>query len=1326
MIQDLFQVYMNRLMDLSAKNRSIHLPRVISSQMIDLKDLEFLEHQNAFNYIQELLGRKKKIPLLKIADARDKNTNEVSNRIKGISQYARLTEEESGEKSLFVAWPFVEGKLPNDQIIRCPLLFFPVRLVQEGNYWYLQKKSGDQPFINKSFLLAYAHAHQISFKKEWWENAIENFSKEPRAFLTELYHYLKKELTLNFNQDLFEGKLDDFGERSSNESEKHSKTGVLKLKPNAVLGQFSQKSSFLIRDYEELKEKYTSENLEELFMDWFVQDEEQVLSLKEGNLFNTFPMDASQEEVLKTVREGGSCVVQGPPGTGKSQLICNLVIDFISRGKKVLVVSQKRAALEVVNSRLAQQGFSAFLALVHDFRADRNRLFKKIGDQIQSLERYQELNRSLDAIQLERNFSQTVRTIETHAEFLEDYRHALFNTEECGVPIKELYISSSFEDEHFNLTQYYKNYHWDSLDEFLRDFKEYNYYQPKYESPDSFWLHRVDFAQFTPNVINRFKENLQEIKELKQTAEKILGNLLYQPFEFPLVYQSFEHRNRLEELEAIVSNKEIFQTLKKLMIYPKGELDRLWLENKVDVVKKLLSEEGIEWTVSDKYVEAVYEKVLHVLQMKESWWKSISLVFYRNEYKGVWDLLKKNGLNRDREGLNLLVKMLENRLNLNHQYTLLDRKEWVDMPTKPFDFTTFNHQSHILKEALKAKFILEELGMLSPYLVFEKTDFDQYRQILQELIGINGLIEMKTTQWKNYFSPIQIKHLLTASNDEKLEMVKRTITQDFTEIVALDRLKRKLRSVDIEVINKLIDTYPEKSFEELQEVFLKGLRFSWIEHIEAKYPVLQEISLQKVKDILEEFTASVEEKIKISRFIAELRLRENTFKKLEYNRLNNLVTYRDLLHQVSKQKRLWTIKKLIEEFESEIFKLVPCWLASPETVSALFPLENRFDLVVFDESSQCFAERGLPAMLRGKQVVVAGDSQQLQPFDLYKIRLESDEEGLELESNSLLDLASNYFKKYALEGHYRSKNLSLIAFSNRYFYHDQLSMLPDMNSLNEAENSYKWVKVNGVWDKQSNKVEAEAVLEEIRGIIKDRPEVEIGVITFNYFQMELISAYISSDNAVSSAKVKVKNIENVQGDEFDEVIFSIGYAKNKVGKFTANFGLLSKEGGINRLNVAVTRARNRVVVVSSISPRDFKERQTLNPGVKMLRDYLAYAEEIASGEKVRLQEKDTAGFASSWYLKGKLEGIYGNHELKDRSISRVMDLELLEGDKYLGAILTDDDRLFSSKTAKEAFVYHSQLLRQKGWNVVFVFSRQYWLDHEDLLQTKFEMTNKKE
>ncbi|QDH77664.1 DUF4011 domain-containing protein [Echinicola soli] len=1330
MIKDVFQVYMNRLMDLSARNRSVFLPKLVSTQMIDLKEFEFLEYENSFAYITELLGRKKKIPLVPAEDARDAKVNQLSLRLKRLGQRVKLAEEESGEKSLYVGWPFIEGKLPNDQAIRCPLLFFPVRIVEEGKKWFFKKKSGDQPFFNRAFLLAYANAHQQSFKKEWWENPLEHFPKEPTPFRTALYQFLQKELTLNFGQELFQDKLDDFKEKSAAEVGKVFKAGMLKLRPNAILGQFSQKSSFLIKDYEELMDKFSGENLEGLFTEWFADEREEQPSRAEGSLFNTLPLDASQEEVLKTVRQGGSCVVEGPPGTGKSQLICNLVADFISRDKKVLVVSQKRAALDVVHDRLVEQGFGAFMALVHDFRTDRPAMFKKLADQINSLEIYKGLNRSLDAIQLERSFSKIVSVIDHHSEYLEEYRHALFNTEECGVPVKELYLSSSLDDQHLNLTQYYKHYHWSILDEFLRDLKEYLYYYPKYGQADSFWLHRVDFAEFTANAIHRFKENLLEIKELKSTAELILGDLLYQPFEFPLVYQSFEQKARLEELQKLISNKDVFLVLKRLMKYPKADMDLLWLENKVDIIKNLLAAEGVEWSLEDGNVEDTYQKVLHVIGMKDSWWKSLTLRFYRKEYREVWSLLEHNELERNLEGLQVLVKMLGNRLNINHQYTLLDRKPWINLPEKPFGFPAFNHEFHVLIEAVKARFILEELGVLTPYLIFDNADFDHFRRILQELIGINELIEHKTSGWRNYFSTIQIKHLLTTSDEDKLDKIQDTITENFTEIVAMDRLKRKLRSIDIEVINKLLDDYPDKDFEELKQIFLAGLKLSWIEHIEAKYPVLQEMSLFKVKDILEEFSEAVDEKLKISRFITEMRLRENTFKKLEYNRLNNLITYRELQHQVTKKKRLWSIKKLVEKFQEEIFRLVPCWLASPETVSALFPIESRFDLVVFDESSQCYAERGLPAMLRGRQVVIAGDSQQLQPFDLYRVRMdEADQEGMDLEVESLLELASHNFKKYTLEGHYRSKSLPLIAFSNEHFYDNKLTMLPEMDSLNQEVCAYKWIKVEGTWDKQTNTVEAERVVKELKELVAESSGLSIGVITFNYYQMELIVDLIANEKGLRGKfgkKIKVKNIENVQGDEFDVVLFSIGYARNKAGKFIANFGSLSKDGGVNRLNVAVTRARERVYVITSISADDFRTKQIYNPGIRMLRDYLHYAEEVSKGRKVGVQEQTSGGFEVSWYLKNKLEGTYGGHTVRNSTISRNMDLELLESGKYVGAILTDDNRLFTAKTAKEAFVYHPRILKEKGWHITQVFSRQYWMDREDLLQTKIHENLKKE
>src|SRR5690606_8448258 len=133
---------------------------------------------------------------------------------------------------------------------------------------------------------------------------------------------------------------------------------------------------------------------------------------------------------------------------------------------------------------------------------------------------------------------------------------------------------------------------------------------------------------------------------------------------------------------------------------------------------------------------------------------------------------------------------------------------------------------------------------------------------------------------------------------------------------------------------------------------------------------------------------------------------------------------------------------------------------SPETVSALFPLEQAFDLVVFDESSQCYVERGLPALLRGKQLVVAGDSQQLQPYDLYQIRMQEDEEGMETERTSVLDLTAKYFRTYSVERGYRSKCWPLIHFSRRDFYNHHVRMLPERHAVNAAETPFELVKVS--------------------------------------------------------------------------------------------------------------------------------------------------------------------------------------------------------------------------------------------------------------------------
>lgn len=1307
MLKDIFQVYLNRLVDLSSRNRSVYLSKLIPSQMIDLNEFHFLNQHPSFQYIESLLKRKNLIPLIPVSDPRDKYINVLSQRLNRIQHLVQLAENETGEKSLFVGWPYVEGKLINDQVIRCPLILFPVDLVKENNFWQLKKKEGNPPFFNKAFLLAYNRAYGKTYEKNGLENVLEDFSKDSVAFRTDLYRYLENELSLNFTQELFEDKILNFQDSSKIQDENDFETGKLKLRPFALLAQYSQKTSFLIQDYEQLLQGEDFPDLEHLFFKWFAPKDVEIDPPREDQMYPIFPLDASQEEVLQAVRTGKSCVVEGPPGTGKSQLISNLAIDYIARGKKVLVVSQKRAALDVVYKRLEKEGFGGFMSLVHDFRSDKKELFKKIQNQINSLERYQELNRTIDAIQLERQFTKLSRLIDTHVDYFDEFKKALFNSEECGIPIKELYMVSKLSQDGLDMNQYYREYPWDQIDLFFKELKEYSEYYRDYQKPESFWLHRVDFSSFRSGASKRLQEVLMEMEDRKNQFQASFGQSA--DFNISYLFSFLEQKNKLLELKNLLHLQDSLDCFESIKNQDPAEFDLLWLEHKIEIVKSLLSGEGVEWHAQDEEVEYFAELALQYSKQGKGWWHSIHVPWKKNRFDPIFKLLEKNGLKKNENGAQRLVGRLENRLNLNHQYTLLTGKSWIDLPAKPFDFIAFNHYVSSLLEAVKACLILDEMGISGKFLLKlihgDAVILDSLDEILRHVM----LLEEEMNYWSIYLSKIQLQHLITQNIQEGIISLKEQVPFVFDELVAFDSLIHRLRPVDLTVMGKLLDTYPDKDLEGLKSVFTTGLQLSWIEHIEAKYPVLKEVTTAKTVNVQQELMAAVKEKWRLSQFIAELRLRERTFQNLEYNRLNNLLTYRGLLHQVSKKKKLWTIKKIAEEFEEEIFRLVPCWLASPETVSALFPLKQSFDLIIFDESSQCFVERGIPAMLRGRQVVIAGDSKQLQPFDLYQVKLESDEDGIEVETESLLDLASNYFRKFWLQGHYRSAQLPLIYFSNQHFYENRLRMLPEMSLANSKEIPFELVKVEGVWENQTNVSEAEEALLLIKRIQNAHPDYTIGVITFNFFQMELIRQKIEEDPNVTLRNLEVKSIENVQGDEYDWVVFSVGYARNNAGRLIANFGMLSKKSGVNRLNVAITRSRKKITLVTSLSPRDFKPKQLLNEGIKMLRDYLQFVEEVTKGVPVVMEEKTSKGFEVSWYLKNFLEGNHGDLKVEKFHQSTLMDLAVKKEEEYKEAILTDDARLFNAAGSKEAFVFHPLQLKDKGWPFRFYFSRQYWM-----------------
>ena len=353
---------------------------------------------------------------------------------------------------------------------------------------------------------------------------------------------------------------------------------------------------------------------------------------------------------------------------------------------------------------------------------------------------------------------------------------------------------------------------------------------------------------------------------------------------------------------------------------------------------------------------------------------------------------------------------------------------------------------------------------------------------------------------------------------------------------------------------------------------------------------------------------------------------------------------KDYLYQIQKQRALWPIRRMMEYFHEYLFRLFPCWLLSPQAVSTIFPLKKgMFDLVVFDEASQMFVENALPTIYRGNHIVVAGDNKQLRPSSGFVRRYQADDSfdynvdlptQAALEVESLLDLATAKFTPVNLVYHYRSMFAELIDFSNMAFYDNKLQIAPNTTLLNENK-PIERIKVKGSWQNRHNHEEAVAVVKLVRTILRERLYNEtIGIVTFNNEQKEYIEDMLDAEaekvsifrkqlykeqNRIENGEnhsIFVKNLENVQGDERDIIIFSIGYARNDYDRVVAQFGSLSMDGGENRLNVAITRARKKVYVVTSIEPEELDRVETTkNNGPKLLKKYLLYARAVSSGKQ---------------------------------------------------------------------------------------------------------------
>lgn len=1145
----------------------------------------------------------------------------------------KAIEKETGRYELYVGYPFVEGVFQDNTFVRAPLLLFPIRIEKENNQWFLSHLLEDDILINKVFVFGFSKYNETKINEFETEfSSLDNFEGDT---ITSILKYLyNNKITI---QDTKIREIEKFVDYTDKNIPNY-KLGELVSKNYLVIGQFPISNS-IYNDYQELEKnnldnkliKKLLVNQEESRIDKYEDNEsEDKLKLAEKDLFFISSLDYSQEKAVATTNQTDQLVIYGPPGTGKSQTIANIISDSLAKGKRVLMVSQKRVALDVIYNRLSSLNTKAIL--IHDANKDKKSFYEKISNAIED-----SLNNSISNPQYDINVKAT--KIDSGIKALERIATYLHTSRGFGLNLQQMYSKSkninTKEDRRFDKFKSCR------LDKKL---SSYTYQQ----------LNEGIQTINNDVLINNYFTN-KEMLAKNNILEDILPNFDY--IEAQEIYDKIQSlvNDAMELYNLSIGNDRIKQLLGLYLA-----------ENYIVNEERLL-----------KYIdEKNYSENKFLLdKLNNGKWWSIS----------YWINYKKNS-----------------------EKELLNEKE--------FEARKHALLEEVFKDDKRIKQSIEKLTVLKAVI----TD-NLYNSLLNRIFNGECIEEMLVK---------------ISEGIEKYEQFKETKFMINT-----------LNKIEHEVMDYIFNHSANRNeFNELLNDTLEYEILARIMELEKAPEITQALADHaRFGETVNSINQLMAEKNKL---IPALIL--NNWQKSFAESMNNSL-FREFKRQANKKRALLPIRRFVHEFETYILKTFPCWLLSPETVSDILPLkEGMFDVIIFDEASQIFVENAIPTIYRGKQVVIAGDDQQLRPSSLFRVKFDDNEEeeidmqmAAAFEEESLLDLAKTSYDSVHLNYHYRSAYDQLINFSNYAFYKGGLQVSPNISSSSSKYRAISRLKVNGRWIDRKNIAEAEKVVDLVADIFKKRKRNQtIGIITFNINQKDLIedllekrayadplfkSVYateIDRKEGNEDVSLFVKNIENVQGNERDIIIFSIGYAANENGKVSVNFGSLSQDGGENRLNVAISRAKSKVYLVTSIEPEALDIDGTKNRGPKLFKKYLQYAREVSDGNE------EAANAILKSLLDTDIERSKEDHydsdfemEVRDAFVDLGYDIKTQVGvsgykidlaiydsvtSRYVLGIECDGATYHSSKSARERDIHRQRYLESRGWKIVRIWSRDWW------------------
>lgn len=1065
---------------------------------------------------------------------------------------------------------------------------------------------------------------------------------------------------------------------------------------------------------------------------------------KPSDLLTPLPADSSQMAAIATADRGKDFIIIGPPGTGKSQTISNLIAHMLGKGKTVLFVSEKTAALEVVYRRLKDIGLGQFCLELHSNKSRKADVLNQLrnawehhqGTKAEAWEQEAErlrilrdqLNRVVDRLHIPRRNGMTAY-------------HAI------GVKVRDEALASRVI---FSWPS--ANQHDEARLHAMREAVDRLRVQVTAlgdVSDSPFQL--VTKGDWSPQWEGQVVKQAGLLSVAASTTNRSCGALL-DAIGIIVQDRSMARLDAIADLAAVLMESHREQTAYALESDGPDLIEAL-----EEAVERLKTYTEAHSGLSCAYAPMAWRKldgdeIAKRWQEAEAAWWPKSFFTRRRVIKDM----KVGGAlgvpNPIRDAPTLKQLRVEGEA-INGLDKLLSRfKGWKGHATTPDAALALQMLGQ------RARLAVGKLADDAPTLMEVRT---KVRDLLhngndllapeaavgraaQDFLIANKELKDACTAFEAIAGRSVREHFVEAEKTlDAIQETANTISGRHAELREwCGWRRRRTEALDLE-LGPLVDAIEKGRVpvEEIEATFEAAYCTWWSGAVIGEDEVLRTFSTPEHIATIEKFREIDSQFQDLTAAYISAKLTGNL---PDANDIKRSSSWGVLRREIQKKRQHKPVRQLIQEMPDVLAKLAPCLMMSPLSVAQYLPTDQAlFDVVIFDEASQITVWDAVGSLARGRQAIIAGDPKQMPPTNFFT-RADDDPDGqvdTEGDLESILDeMLGAGIPERTLNLHYRSRRESLIAFSNSRYYDNELITFP---APIHPDRGVRLIRPDGFYARgkaRHNEGEAKAIVAEIlRRVTHEDQAVRkqsIGVVTFNSEQQSLIENLLdearsrnpqiewafSADSTLEP--VFVKNLETVQGDERDVILFSITYGPDQGGHVTMNFGPLNRDGGERRLNVAMTRARSEMLVFSTLSPDRIDLSRTQARAVADLKHFLEYAERgpSALGAAVYGSIGDFESPFESAVARALCDKGWDVHPQVGVSAYRI-DLGIVHPDEpgiYLAGIECDGAMYHSSAFARERDKIRQSVLEGLGWTLFRVWSTDWWTHRAKAVDTLHE------